>query len=429
LRTTITEVRFGGQGGAPLAPELTDLLAGISAPAGEQSVRVVCDLRDQAQARLRSARYVTSVQIPQQRLDGGLLRLEVISGRITEMRVSGEAGPYENLLKARIDRLKALDPLNEAEAERILLLAGDVPGLSVQLGLSPAGGAPGDLIGDLNVSFTPFRMLANVQNYNSKFLGRETALLHAEVYGLAGRGDVTSLTAQSTFDFEEQLIAQLRHAVTLNTAGTTLALRGTVARSRPDLKTLDLRTLSLIGGLEVTQPIERTVNRSLSVSGGFEYSQQRTRVHFGGGSSPLNRDRISSVYLRMDGENRSLRMDGSVASSLRVNAELRKGLDMLKATRTGVIVNGYGPTRFEGSATATILRGEVEAMVSPSPLFELAGRVRGQWANRPLLNFEEFAIGNQTIGRGYDPGANTGDRAVAFTVEPRVNFDLADIGR
>ncbi|HMO69207.1 MAG TPA: hypothetical protein PKE25_11275, partial [Novosphingobium sp.] len=263
LRTTITEVRFGGQGGAPLAPELTDLLAGISAPAGEQSVRVVCDLRDQAQARLRSARYVTSVQIPQQRLDGGLLRLEVISGRITEMRVSGEAGPYENLLKARIDRLKALDPLNEAEAERILLLAGDVPGLSVQLGLSPAGGAPGDLIGDLNVSFTPFRMLANVQNYNSKFLGRETALLHAEVYGLAGRGDVTSLTAQSTFDFEEQLIAQLRHAVTLNTAGTTLALRGTVARSRPVLKPLVLRPLSLSGGFE--DPADRTHGQPLAV--------------------------------------------------------------------------------------------------------------------------------------------------------------------
>jgi hemolysin activation/secretion protein len=36
-----------------------------------------------------------------------------------------------------------------------------------------------------------------------------------------------------------------------------------------------------------------------------------------------------------------------------------------------------------------------------------------------LLNFEEFSIGNLTIGRGYDPGANTADRAIGLRIEPR----------
>jgi len=45
--------------------------------------------------------------------------------------------------------------------------------------------------------------------------------------------------------------------------------------------------------------------------------------------------------------------------------------------------------------------------------------LRGQWSNRPLLNFDEFAVGNLTIGRGYDPGANSGDRAIGGTIELR----------
>jgi hemolysin activation/secretion protein len=43
----------------------------------------------------------------------------------------------------------------------------------------------------------------------------------------------------------------------------------------------------------------------------------------------------------------------------------------------------------------------------------------GQWADRPLLAYEQQAIGNLTIGRGYDPAAATGDRVVADEVKLR----------
>ena len=144
LRTTIPSVQFGGAGGKPLASELLPILASIRAPAGEQPVRVVCDIRDAANAALRRARYVATVQIPAQRLDGGPLQLEVITARIVETRVRGDAGPFEGLIESRIAALQSFDPLNEAQAERLLLLADDIPGLDVRLSLQPAGGAPGD---------------------------------------------------------------------------------------------------------------------------------------------------------------------------------------------------------------------------------------------------------------------------------------------
>jgi hemolysin activation/secretion protein len=36
-----------------------------------------------------------------------------------------------------------------------------------------------------------------------------------------------------------------------------------------------------------------------------------------------------------------------------------------------------------------------------------------QWADRPLLAYEQQAIGNLTIGRGYDPDSASGDRVLA----------------
>lgn len=110
VRTQITEVKFTGLNGAPLAPELAATLAGIAAPAGDQPIRVVCAVRDEANAALNRARYVATIQIPPQRIDNGVLRLEVISGRIVQTRVRGDAGPVEALVNDRIKALEALDP-------------------------------------------------------------------------------------------------------------------------------------------------------------------------------------------------------------------------------------------------------------------------------------------------------------------------------
>jgi hemolysin activation/secretion protein len=424
VRTTITSVRFVAANGAAMPPQLTRLLAGITPPPGEQPIKVVCDLRDQAQARLRAARYVASIQIPQQQIGGGELQLNVVWGHIAQVRVRGDAGPYENLVRRRIELLKALEPLNEADAERVLLLADDIPGLSVSLALSPEGSGPGELIGDLAVNFERFRLFGNVQNYNSRYLGRETAFVRAEVFRLTGMGDVTALSLSSTLDFDEQKIAQLRHTVLLDRQGDTISLTGTVAKSRPDLDALDLRTLSIIGGIEASHPLVRTVREQLGISGGLEYSTQRTRVYGEGGSSALNRDRIAALYLRLDGAARKFDFAGQPKLQLSGSLELRKGLDILGATTKPS--GDYSLTRFDGDATATVVRGNVQGVVNLGPVAEFFAAARGQWANHALLNYDEFSIGNLTILRGYDPGANTGDRAIGFTVEPRANIRLGN---
>ncbi|WP_420382707.1 ShlB/FhaC/HecB family hemolysin secretion/activation protein [Novosphingobium sp.] len=434
LKVSISQVQFtglGGGNGEPLAPEIVRLLQGIGSELGKPgaapaTIKLVCELRDEANFRLRRARYVAAVQIPQQTIDNGVLRLEVISGKIVDVHVHGDAGPFEKLILSKIAALKRLSPLNAADAERILLEANDIPGLSIQMGLSPAtyNAKPGDLIGDMKISYRRFSVIGNVQNYNSSLLGRETVYARIEAYDLLGLNDRAYIAGSTTFDFKKQRTIQAGEDITLDAQGDHLSLAGTVAESRPALPSLDLRTVSEIGSVAVDHPLLRSLSANARLTAGFEFAQQRTKVYLADVGTPLNLDRVSTFFMRVDGDTRFLRADDSRLALLSGSLELRKGADIFGATKSGQTVGGYSPSRFYGSSVPFIVRGNISGVLDIGSFVELASTAQGQWANRELLNYDEFALGSLTIGRGYDPGANTGDRALASANEFRLNKPL-----
>lgn len=422
LMLNLSALTYARPDGSPVQPEIADALSDVGFATGAQPLKVVCTIRDEANAALARAGYIASVQIPPQNIDTGTLRLDVITARLTEVRVRGTPGPYSDTLAARVEQLKGLDPLNERDAERALLLAGDIPGLDVQLALRPAGTTPGDVIGDLNITYRPFAILGNAQNYNSRQLGRETVYLRAEAYGLTGMSDVTYIGAQSTVDFEEQRIAQIGHIFGLDSAGTTVGGRVTYAWSRPDLDVLDLRTNTLIAGVDVRHPLVRSLNSNVAVTGGFDYVDQDTRVFNGGSGALLNLDKLRIAYLRLEGDYRTPPGQTGMYFSLEGGIELRKGFNIFDATPQG----SFQASRLAGNAEAFVARADIDAVFGVGPIFSLATTARAQWTDDPLLNYEEFSLGNLTIGRGYDPGANSGDRAVGMRAEARATIPVGD---
>jgi hemolysin activation/secretion protein len=82
-------------------------------------------------------------------------------------------------------------------------------------------------------------------------------------------------------------------------------------------------------------------------------------------------------------------------------------------------------SRAQGDPAATEVRadGTVRWTFGGRPRPDQTGgpwvQVHGaaQWTDQPLLAYEEFQIGNYTIGRGYVPGAATGDRAIGAQFE------------
>ncbi|QJU57727.1 ShlB/FhaC/HecB family hemolysin secretion/activation protein [Sphingomonas sp. AP4-R1] len=424
VQVDLRTVRFTAADGKPLPDAILQELAAVTVPKpGEQPVGAVCRIRDAATAALREAGFIASVQVPPQEIDKGELTLTVILAHIVEVRVRGEPGHYRRALLQRIEQLKALAPLNEHDAERILLLTGDIPGLDVQLALRPAGTAPGAVIGDLTIVRRRFALLGNVQNYGSKQIGRETAYVRGEMYGLLTPSDLGYVGASVTRTVREQKVGQIGYITGLRSGGATFGLRASYAYSRPDLGLLDLRSRSLIGGFDLTVPIVRTVTRNLTIAGGAELIEQRTKVFGGGQSTPLNRDKLRVAYLRGTGNLRRMRADGRDIYALSGSIEVRRGLGIWGATRRseGSSGSGYTPSRFGGDPQAWIVRANLDATVHLGLLSAGSG-MRSQWTPHPLLNFEEFSLGNLSIGRGYDPGSNSGDRAIGLQNELR--FDL-----
>ena len=427
IRFTLRAVEFDGL--REMAPEaLTSAYAPLVGR--EHPVSVICEVRDRAATLLRQAGYIASVEVPEQRIADGTVRFRVLMARLIDVRVRGDAGGAERPLAAYLGKLKQQPVFNRYEAERYLLLANDLPGYNVRLTLRPAGTAPGEVIGDVTVLRAPPLVDANVQNYGSKDLGRWGGLLRAQVFGLMGLGDHTTAAVFTTADFKEQQTVQLGHSMRLGPEGLTATGAFTYAWARPSVgDDSDVRARTMLATAEIGYPFVLRQSHNIRGALGLDIINQDVEVD----DLDLTRDRLRVAFLRLTGDaladDRSLTGSALAEPVWRISGliELRRGLDILNATEPcgedGEDCLGdddVPPSRIEGDATATVLRGNVYGEFRPMPKLTLALGARAQLASKPLMSFEEFSAGNYTIGRGYDPGSLLGDRGFGTQAEIRI---------
>jgi hemolysin activation/secretion protein len=429
IRFTPRSVSFAGLKGLPEAALRSAFEPWLGR---EQPVSVICEIRDRAATILREAGYVAAVEIPEQRIAGGDLRLEVLMAKLVAIRVRGDAGRSERIVARYLGKLTRSEVFNRYEAERYLLLARDLPGLDVRLSLKSAGAGRGEVIGEVTVRRQAGALVANVQNFGSSELGRWGGMLRGELYGVTGLGDRTTLALYSTADFEEQRTVQLGHEFRIGGEGLTLGGQLTYAWAEPDVgdPALRVKARTLLATFEASYPLVLTQAASLRGALGFDWIDQRVSLN----ALPLSRDRLRVAFARLDFERSDRgsfgRRPGFSGAEPRWriggNVELRQGLAILDSSETcgPAFIRCVGPgavppSRFEGSATATILRFRAGAEFRPVPKLAFMIGANGQYADEPLLSFEEYSAGNYTIGRGYDPGALLGDRGIGVQGELR----------
>lgn len=426
LQVDLRQVRFAGPDGAPLPAPVSQILDAMHVQPGLQPVANLCAVRDQANGALYHAGYIASVQIPPQEITAGTAQLNVILAKLVRVDVQGNPGRHAATLQARIAQLQSMEFLNRFEAERILLIAGDVPGLDVALSLRSAGTTSGEVIGDLTVRYSPFTIVGNVQNYGSRQIGRTIGTVRAEFNGLTGQSDRTFVGASISEDGEEQRVLQAGHQLA-DTAGRTLGVRVSHAWSRPDLGPLDIRSESLIAGLDFSVPLFRSLRSGVVAGGGFELVDQSTFLGGGDDRVLLTRDKLRVLFANLSGSTRAVDANGSPIVTIGGSLELRRGLDILGATKRGEIdSDGVTQSRLNGDPTATVVRAGLEG-VAYVGAFSLQALIQAQWADNPLLSLEQFNVGNLTLGRGYDPGAVGGDRALGLRLEPRLQLPTHNI--
>jgi hemolysin activation/secretion protein len=435
IRFTPRSVFFGGLKGLPeaaLRPAFEPYLG------REQPVAVICEIRDRAATILREAGYVAAVEIPEQRIAAGDLRLEVLMAKLVAIRVRGDAGRAERTIARYLEKLTREEVFNRYQAERYLLLARDLPGYDVRLALKSAGAGRGEVIGEVTVRRQPGSLTASVQNLGSRELGRWGGMVRGELYGLTGLGDRTTLAAFVTADPDEQRTLQLGHEFRVGGEGLTLGGQLTYAWAEPDLHdpALKVKAKTLLATFEASYPILRTQAASIRGALGFDWIDQRVRLN----TLPLSLDKLRVAFARLDFD----RTDrASFGARFGYNAaeprwriggriELRQGLGLLGASEgcgpAFTLCTAPGavpPSRLEGDPRATLVRLEALGEVRPNPKLAVALGLRAQFTGDPLLSFEQYSAGNYTIGRGYDPAALLADRGAGVQAEVRYGSLIA----
>src|SRR6476469_1305574 len=273
-----------------------DLTPSYSAYVGKDvPISTVCEIRDRAATILRDASYIAAVQVPQQRIEGAVVHFQVLVARLTQVRVRGEAGGDETVLAAYLNQLTKRPLFNRYEAERDLLLAGDLPGYTVRLTLRPAGTTPGDVIGDVTVQRLPAYADFIIQNGGSRALGRWGGLLRGQVFGLTGLGDRTSVSVFSTSDFHEQQTIQLAHDMRLGGEGLSLSGAFTYAWARPHVPDANILSKTLLGTIEVGYPFVRRQSATVRGSAGMDIVNQDVWLDH----AKISRDRLRVAFLRL----------------------------------------------------------------------------------------------------------------------------------
>ena len=411
VKVTIRDVVFNGLKGA----SSEEMRATWTPYAGtEQPVAVLCEIRDAAATLLRNKGYLAAVQVPTQRIENGVVRMETLFARITTVRARGQTDGAEAKLAAYLGKLTEDEYFDRNKAERYLLLARDLPGYNVQLTLKPAGTGPGELVGEVAVLRRRYSLDATVQNLAARETGRWGGQLRAQLYGLTGLGDVTSLAFYTTPDFEEQRILNLAHSFRPGAEGLTIDGQFTYAWTRPDISddpdAPELKAKTLFWSVGARYPFVRSQSSNLWGGAGFDFVDQK--VHF---FEPLSRDKLRVLWLRANWDAIDLT---SRRPKWNVNAmvELRKGLDIFDASDGD---DEVPPSRFDGKADALVLRAAASGELALGRDLAFAVSPRAQLAFDPLLSFEEFTAGNYTVGRGYDPATLSGDSGVGVLAEIR----------
>ena len=411
VKVTISDVQFNNLKGA--TPE--EMRAAWSPFAGrEQPVAILCEIRDAAATILRNKGYLAAVQVPTQRIENGVVRMETLYARVTTIRARGETGGAEAKLAAYLNKLTEGEYFDRNKAERYLLLARDLPGYNVQLTLKPAGTGPGELIGEVSVLHRPYSVDVMVQNLAARETGRWGGQVRAQIFGLTGMGDSTSLSFYSTADFKEQKILQVAHSFRPGSEGLTVDGQFTYAWTKPDIggndATPDLKAKTLFWTIDARYPVVRSQSSNLWAGVGFDFIDQK--VHF---FEPLSRDMLRVLWLRADWDAVDL-TSRRPAWRASATAEIRRGLGIFDATDGNEAVP---PSRADADATGTLFRLSGQAEFALGRDFAISVAPRLQYAFDALLSFEEFTAGNYTVGRGYEPATLSGDSGIGLSVELR----------
>lgn len=292
-------------------------------------------------------------------------------------------------------------PLHKSVLERYLLLANDLAGVTVEAVLtkSTTQGAA-----NLYVEAKPrlFDVQGSVNNRANDFLGPLNAVTTVGLNNLTGLNDRLQLNARVSGDFDELISLNATEQIPLTSEGTSVTLLGSYLEARPDVPGQTVFSQSVQGAVIVTHPVIRSRARNLFVSGLLNVVDSNLDVN---GIASF-RDRLAVFRLRTV-------FDFTDPWGINLfSAEVSQGVDIFDASEAGDLTSREGA---DGTFTTFTLEASRLQRITGRLALLLAAKAQLSLDN--VLSSEEFTLGGERFGRGFDPSEITGDQGGAATVE------------
>jgi hemolysin activation/secretion protein len=360
-------------------------------------------------------------------ISGSVLRFSVIEGYIADVKLEGDVGPAATQVLRFLANLVGRKPLSSADLERWLLLAQDIPGLSVRSTLNPSAGEPGVLTLVAQLSRKPVSGLISADNRAFNLTGPSQGLVAINLDSFTEFGERTQLSYFSAFNNTNRF-GQVAEELYLGGSGLKLRLYAGMGQSDPtqQLQAIGYRGETRVFGGQLSYPLVRARAQSLNLVGQFDALESNITNLLGPGGSRQRGSYDSLRVLRAG-------LDYAVLDTLfgpdrsatnAVSVRISRGLTGLGASTPGDTTTP--PPRLGEKIDFHKAAGEfsrTQTLFQPYPDTSLALRTALAWqyATDLLPPAEKFYLGGSRFNRGYYFGQVSGDSAVTLSAELQFN--------
>jgi len=373
----------------------------------EISLADVYAVRDAITTRYANDGYILSkAVISAQRVGDGVVHIAVVEGYIHEVLFQGEVTDRFGILADYAERIKAARPLTAAVLERYVMLASDLPGVSVHTVLQPAkdAAAGSDLM--VTVDRKPVGAVLSLDDRGTRAIGPYQIDASVELSDVLGQFEQTTVRGIVTPQIDELRYIDVTHVELIGADGATWTIEGRKSWSEPGgaIRQFAVKSQGVTVRTGVSYPLVRSRSETLRVGVDLTYANNRTNA-FG---DKLSDDRVRYVSLKGSYDIAD-RWQGSNLFEI----GLHHGLDILNATRAGE------PGQSQPGAPADFTRLTLSAQrLQPLPEhFGILLATEGQYSADPLPTSEKFGVGGKLYGRAFDSSEITGDRGVSAKIE------------
>ncbi len=354
------------------------------------------------------------VILPQEFEQSAQIKLRVIDGFVEKMNLDAIPEQARKRVLAVLTPLMRKTRLKQSELERMLLIAGDTPGLILNATFAGGREVGGSLL-VLTGRYRPVSASLYGDNAMPQVFGTGQLVGTASLNSLMGFGEQLVLSVAGLPDKDFTTESPTRRYLTgyyvmpIGTGGWKLELGGSNGVTTPRAN-LEGRSQGLLihGHARLSYDAIKLRNVELTFNGRFDATDERLDSLFLETPSPLSLDRLRVVRGGFDGIWR-LRETGTNFS---FGANYSRGLDAFGARRAAD-ANPLLPLSRQGAdAVFSKLDGRFEVYQALPQDFFTSIALSGQTGFRnPLLKSEQYDITGVKALSGFTAGAMPGDRA------------------